>query len=170
MKHNHVLDLLQTNYTTVEVSFPSYQSSPRTYTYKVPLDAGIQVGDNCVVLVRDELKVVKIEVIHAQPSIDTSSAINYKWIVSKVDRTAYDAQREKEQQFLKLMQDMERARVRDSLAEALLRDMPEGGLARQLFDSALAAAGISLPKMPTAASVPTPERCFIGSQQPQDIR
>lgn len=63
----------------------------RVYTYKVPKDMELRVGDSVVVEVGSEYKVVTVVEVHEFPQIDyTQSSIRYKWVVSKVELAQYN--------------------------------------------------------------------------------
>lgn len=67
------------------------RSNGRVYTYKAHKNMELKVGDQVVVEVNSELKVVTVVEVHEFPQIDyTQSNTFYKWVVSKVDFGQYN--------------------------------------------------------------------------------
>ena len=65
MKHKHLLALLQSDYTTIEVTF---DQNGKRYTYKARLSEGIQEGDAVVVDSPSQgLVVVQVVAVHKVP-------------------------------------------------------------------------------------------------------
>lgn len=150
MNQNHLLALLQTGYTTLNVEFPpdtaaslnSRIGARRLYTYKVLTEDGVKVGDTVVVdTPRDGLKLGLVVEVHKSPQINVSATFNYKWIVQKVDTSRYDVAVQKEDEFLETMQEVERAHQRALLLEKFRNHLPEGSEARLLFDTATQKVG-----------------------------
>lgn len=143
MKHRHLIALLQEGYTTIEVIFN--EGDTRTYTYKARLDAGVEVGSHVIVDSPSKgLVVVEVVAVHKVAKIDLDAPWTYKWIVQKVDRTQYDEQLAKEEQFGEAMLEIERVRQRDLLLDKFLGYMAEGTEARALFTEAVKGIGASV--------------------------
>lgn len=127
MKNHHIVSLLQTGYTTVQIVFaaaternqePRWETH-RNYTYKAKLSAGISVDDLVVVHAPFGFKIVKVVAVHDFPQIDTDVDFEYKWIVQKLDTTEYEATVEAETQFKRSLQDIERRKQAQSVVESL---------------------------------------------------
>lgn len=113
----HLITLLQEGYTTCKAKFAV---GGKDYTYKLPLDMGVNVGDHVVVEVNGEYKVVLISTIHPEPEIDIRAPYALKWVVSKVDTTRYQDQMAREQQALEHLQKQERATAKKRAIEQLM--------------------------------------------------
>jgi hypothetical protein len=85
MKTRHLVSLLQDGYTTVKISFAKGSS---LYTYKTHLT--LAIGDYVVVDKRGGFSVGQVIIVDEHPTIDTDADFDYKWIVQKVDTTAYE--------------------------------------------------------------------------------
>jgi hypothetical protein len=98
---NHVLTLLQLNYTTCAIEF---KPGGKKYTYKVSSDlaARLKPGDQVVVPACVAEAVVTVREIHAEPDIDVSAPYNFKWVICRVEREAYDDQVKREADALAL--------------------------------------------------------------------
>lgn len=107
----------------------------KTYTYKVPLDANIQDGD-FVVVYRDTtgLNIGMVTRVDAAPQIDVDANYDYKWIVQRIDREAYQARVDAERVFADAMLNVERARQQEAMIRGFHENLPEGSEARRLFD------------------------------------
>jgi len=135
MQTKHIVSLLQENYTTIEVQFRETQQ--KTYRYKALKECNIEVDDYVVVNVRDELKIVRVNEVHEYPKIDVDSSIDYKWIVQKIDTSAYDQQVENEEKFLLAMQDVERAKQKDEIKEHFVGLLGDNTEAVKLLEQAV---------------------------------
>jgi hypothetical protein len=131
----HLFALLQTGYTTVAVVFDGDQAAFRTYTYKVPkgLADTLVKGDLLVVPARNEFKLVKVHEVHAEPEIDVTKPLALKWIVQKVDMTAYLDQTEREAQAVLKVQKAERAQAQQKALETLLGSVEDREALLQLI-------------------------------------
>ena len=155
MKQRHLLALLQENYTTIEVRFPKdghypdddpepWDNRPRnsrdlgkTYTYKIWLTTGIDVGDKVVVdSTKKGLLVAQVVEVHAAPKIDIDASFTYKWVIQKVDTTQYESQLAKDANFDAVMLEVERTRQREMLLGQFRDGLPEHSAARKLFEKA----------------------------------
>ena len=81
------------NFKFIGVNFTSFYDdhtkalkTGKTYYYKTTED--FEIGDNAVVSVNDELKIVRVVVLDCILNLDTN--INYKWVVSKVDKDEFN--------------------------------------------------------------------------------
>ena len=145
MNQKHLLALLQSGYTTIEVVFNdsmqdrlgSGRTNTKAYTYKARLDDDIEVGDHVVVDSPSKgLTVVEVTAVHKTAKIDLDAPFTYKWIVQKVDRTRYDETKAKEDEFLETMMEVERVHERELLLAKFKDHLPEGSEARKLFENA----------------------------------
>ena len=141
MKQHHLISLLQANYVTVQVKFvrpafaPTVPSSNKLYTYKTSLP--VVEGDFAVVEVKNELTIVKVMKVDTVPQIDVDADYSYKWLVQRVDRTAYDNTLAVEQNFEKAITAAEREHQRAILKEKLSTHLAVGSEARRMFDNAV---------------------------------
>lgn len=137
MNQKHLLALLQSGYTTIEVVFNDNGVKSKTYTYKARLEDNIQVGDRVVVDSPSKgMTVVEVTAVHKTAKIDLDAPFTYKWIVQKIDRAAYDETQAKEAEFLETMMEVERVHQRELLLGKFKDHLPEGSEARKMFESA----------------------------------
>lgn len=137
-------NLLDTTYITVAVRFfnedeCAHRETGKTYNYKAPRTAGIEVGDLLVVPATQTLRIVKVAEVHAEPQFN--GLPNLKWIVQKVDRTEYDANLERERKFRDALQEVERVRKRDELIHTLTTTAAGSEAAKTLLGEALTMIG-----------------------------
>lgn len=143
MKNRHLIALLQEGYSTIEVIFNA--GDTRTYTYKAWNKDKVEVGSQVIVDSPSKgLVVVEVVAVHLSPKIDLDAPWTYKWIVQKVDRTAYDEQLEREAQFETAMLEVERVRQRELLLDQFRNAFPEGSMARAVFNDAVKGIGASV--------------------------
>jgi len=100
----NTIDLLlaqNKNFKFIGVNFTTFYSDStkplkagKTYYYKTTED--FEIGDDAVVDVHGELKIVRITELDCMLDINTN--IKYKWIVSKVDKTEYERCQEVEKE------------------------------------------------------------------------
>ena len=128
MKFHHMISLLQTNYTTVKVQFLNGRggASEKNYTYKVPLDANVQVEDYVVVDTSNTgyalAQVVKVD---ESPDINLDAPYPYSWIIQKIELAAYYERCEREQRINKQLFKLEQRKQQTNLVEqfrAMLRE------------------------------------------------
>lgn len=142
MKQRHLISLLQNDYVTVKVVFqrPDYApitgSTNKRYTYKARLP--IAKDDIAVVEVSSRLAIVKVVEVNDVPQIDVDADYDYKWLVQRIDRTAYDNTVAVEKKFTEAMMAAEKAHQRLLLAQKFTDHLPIGSEARTLFDAAVA--------------------------------
>lgn len=100
--------------------------SDKTYVYKVRNDLELKVGDNVVVAVGNELKVVRVFEVHTkdEEEIDYESSIEYKWTLGKVDTASHLEQIEKDK---KGKAELKKLLVRRAREQALLEITKELG-------------------------------------------
>ncbi len=145
MKSRHLLALLQTGFTTIQVEFVEGEVKLNTeqryikkqYTYKARLDDNLVVDDYAVVMSPTRgLALVQVKQVDKVPKIDVDAPWTYKWIVQKVDLASYNAILAQEQQFEEAMLEVERTQQREALLKQYTEGFPEGSQARQLFENA----------------------------------
>lgn len=100
----NTIDLLlaqNKDFKFVGVNFTSFYNdhsqalkTGKTYHYKTTED--FEIGDNAVVDVQGELKIVRV--VELDCLLSLSDNISYKWIVSKVDKTEYSRCQEVEKE------------------------------------------------------------------------
>lgn len=160
VNHNHILSLLQTGFTTIQITFDveevidsqrpdqafpnrTRRRQPQTYTYKALLSDNLRVGDAVIVdSPHDGLKIVYVTQVDETPQIDLSAPFPYKWIVQKVDLTRYNDLFEQEKSFRNALVEVERARQRETVLEGFKSHLPENSEARKLFDETIAKAKV----------------------------
>lgn len=79
-----MISLINGKFTTTQVLF---DNGGKRYTYKT--DIPLEVGDQVVVEVRHELKIVRVVHVDETPRLDANAPWEYRWIVSKVDYEGY---------------------------------------------------------------------------------
>ena len=119
----HLIALLQQGYTTVSVKFfgsTEGSLSQQIYTYKAPVSAKLAEGDLVVVPARKGFATAKVHEVHESPQIDVKEPLALRWIVQKVDTTAYDDQTAREEQAIKMLEQAERKQAQEEALKALL--------------------------------------------------
>lgn len=116
----HLLALLQHGYTTVDVCFP--ENPGQRYTYKIPskMAEGLKPKDYLVVPARSDFKLVQVAEVHPTPRIDVKKPLALKWVVQRVDFTAYNDQTSREAEAIEKLQVAERAAAQKKALEVLL--------------------------------------------------
>lgn len=137
---NHLVSLLQEGYTTVGVVFGNVfdgQATSRVYTYKSHVEC-IE-GDLVIVPPSVNTKLPSIATVvrvDDEPDLNFESGIEYKWLIARVDTSAYDKIVENEKKMVKVLRDGERAKQRRALLDAYQLELPADGEARKIFDQA----------------------------------
>ena len=138
MKFHHLISLLQTNYTTVKVKFPNGRggTSDKDYTYKVPLDAKVQVEDYVVVDTSTTgYAIAQVVKVDESPDINLDAPYQYSWIIQKVELAAYYERREREQRINKQLFKLEQRKQQKNLVEQFRSMLREADLTE--FESAI---------------------------------
>ena len=122
----------------------------QTYSYKVPKDMKLEVGDIVVVPSRDHIAFARVEVVDTMPSLDFSSGDVYKWVIQRVDFTAYNELIKAEAEFSRRMVEVQRMKkqqemVRTMRDQFLSESDPETA---RLFGEALKSIGAQVPAAP----------------------
>jgi len=181
VKQKHLYSLLDATFTTINVVFQrdenkaaeasvklrqrfnddTLSADRRTFVYKAPLAMGVEAGDFCVINTQNGLSVVKVDSVDATPQIDTDADFDYKWIVQKINLTAYDARVKRESAFTDMLRDVERVRQRETLVNDMREHLPAGSEARAMFDRATmqltgstSASPLTEPAAPPVAQTP----------------
>jgi hypothetical protein len=119
----HLIALLQKNYTTVQVNF---SAGSVHYTYKVPsaIAATLAKDDLVVVPVQQaqilNFKIAYVQKVDAEPQIDVGKPLALAWIVQKVDRAVYDDQTAREAQAIKSVETAQRRQAQEEALQVLL--------------------------------------------------
>lgn len=122
---NHTLDIFLVNDTVRAVRGiydPSdHEKSSRTYLFKT-FDQTLKVDDLVVVPTdtRHGMTVFKIKEVDVD--VDFDSDIEYKWVVGKVDKGAYEAVLAQETKIVAVIRSAEKTKKRDELRKALALD------------------------------------------------
>jgi hypothetical protein len=162
MKQQHVISLLQANYTTVIVNFlfnrdgtPTKRETATKYTYKVSNKVLLEPDDYCVVIAPSGIpQIVRVVSVDAKPKLDLDADFSYKWIVQKVDMTAYNEQLAAEESFREVLNDIERENQREILLKEFTNRMPEGSATRLKFENAVQQFTLQAPQVNQAPSGP----------------
>lgn len=131
MQHKHLVTLLQKNFRTVGVEFPTTPNKP--YTYKTDID--LAVDDLVVVCVNGKYSIAKVVRVDVRPRIDYDAPFEYKWIVQKVESKAYEARVAHEEQIREELDEVEHMHQRQVALEKILGTLPEGSEARKAFEA-----------------------------------
>lgn len=115
----------------------SLNGPEKAYTYKAKVTDKIQVNDRVILDAPSGLTIGTVVEVHPEPKIDLNADFTYKWIVGKVDLAGYRELLDKEDKFMQLVTEAERARQRENLIEQFKTTLPASGEARSLFDQAL---------------------------------
>jgi len=121
-------------------AMPEQTYHGKAYTYKVARDVEVKV-DDFVVVYSDArgLVIARVVEVHETPQIDVDASFDYKWIVQRIDREAYQRRVDAERVFSDSMLQVERVRQRESMLRGFHENLPEGSEARRLFDSTIQA-------------------------------
>ena len=114
MKLQHLISLLQSNYYTAKFR---YLNGSKPYTFKVPNDISLEVGDNCVVVCSLGFTVVRVLSIDEAPDIDIDADFQYLWIVQKIDPSAYYERAERETRIRRQLTELEKRKQQRSIFE-----------------------------------------------------
>jgi hypothetical protein len=121
MNKHYITSLFDEGLKTIGVKFGGIG---KVYTYKTR--DNFALGDHAVVdTPGNGLQIVEVFRVDEEPELDPDSVIDYKWIVCKVDLSAYHEQNEKDQLFLKQIAALQRKRHREQAKNALFEIMPE---------------------------------------------
>jgi len=129
---NHLITLLQRDYTTVDVVFTE-NSDGKHYTYKIHNSMLTNVGVDTLVVVpvytNGNFKVAKVVYVHDEPEIDIRAPYALKWVASVVDLTAFNDQVRREEEAVALLKKKERHKAQ----EAALAELLEGTSREELL-------------------------------------
>jgi hypothetical protein len=134
MKTDKLLDLLQTDYTTAHVCF---QNSSQVRVYKVKKSWGVKQGDQLIVDTSRGTVIVGVGKVDENPIIDVEARFEYKWSIGKVDRTEYDAQQVKDEEFRAAMKNVELLSKQEELLTNFRKALPDGTEGRAAFEIAI---------------------------------
>lgn len=96
MNPHYLQTIMDETIKTVGVRFDKSVHA-KTYTYKTRLD--LEPGDDVLVCVSGEFKIVYVVEVHDVPNIDEHSRADYKWIVQKLDMSAYQDMLDEDEEF-----------------------------------------------------------------------
>lgn len=158
-------EFFRTDYYTINVIFEADESTvqrarnPSTrYTYKVPQDIKLQIGDRVVVMPQPGvLKSPIVVEVHENPQIEEDTGFNFKWIVGKYDDmvAGYKENVERDQRLKKAVAKLEQKLEQISLRKQLALAMEELGEADKqeltaLFGTELLPKPLARPVFPAA--------------------
>lgn len=136
-------EFFRTDFYTVQVIFvdnvyPSPKppgESKKRYTYKVPKNLKVEIGDSLLVCKHEvsevaALNVVQVVSINLEPEIDGDAPFNYKWVVDRLDSVLvkYNENIGKDNRLKKAVAKLENALQRVSLRkqlEAAFQEIPD---------------------------------------------
>lgn len=119
MNYSALAAILHEGVTAVKVKF---SGTAQLYTYKTTLT--LEVGDQ-VVVPGYKVPYAVAEVKEIDQLVDHESDINYKWIVDKVDLTAYEKTLELEDTMVEQVKLAERKKKRSELAATVKEFLPD---------------------------------------------
>lgn len=120
MQYN-IAAILRKDAFTVQAVFPG---SDNRYTY-VTNDKSLKVNDFAVVIVPNgAMKIVKIVEIDKGCVFPRELDTDYKWLVSKIDMTAYEENKRINDELVQVVEDARREHFRRQVTEKLLNDLP----------------------------------------------
>lgn len=122
MRQNHIVSMLQSGYTTVNVTYQLQaefiEGVTKSYTFKTFL--ALIEGD--IVVVPNDQKgfsLVKVIEVHKEPQIDLDATYDYKWIIDRVDFTTYDMVLTKEKESTEQLRKAQQYNKRKEVLEGL---------------------------------------------------
>ena len=116
------------NFKFVSAIFAPY-TGENTYTYKTMLD--LAVDDFVVVDTPSRgFQVVQVRELLSPMEVDFDVDFNYKWIVQKVDTTAYDEARAREKEILQLVNKSKNTRALKQARKDILDNVDEETVAK----------------------------------------
>lgn len=126
------------------------QPAVQTYSYKVPKDIKLEVGDIVVVPANDTISFARVEVVDELPSLDFSQDITYKWIISRVDFAQYNELVKAEVEFARKMEAVQRMRVQQEAISTMRAQLLSNAdpVSAALFADALKSIGAVVPEAP----------------------
>lgn len=118
-KMENIAALLRDDMTTLSAKF--HPNSGKTYTFKVTRDLAdiTRPGDQILVYARDEIQVVHVHEVHAQPQIDPDAEFVYQWAFQLVDSYVLDELHDEDRLLVDELNAHRREQVRDSALAAL---------------------------------------------------
>lgn len=116
MQVENLLSMLDDCYT---IQARYNQGDTKTYTYKVPKQLELEVGDKVIVnSPRNGFTVVTVAAIGNAEDMDLEAAFQYKWIAGRVDTEAYFAQVEADREKTAIVKELQRkAKLRAKIKE-----------------------------------------------------
>lgn len=120
-----------------QAPMPSQYDVSRLHTYKALMSDNVKVGDTVAVIVGKEMLLVSVAEVHDLPQIDLDADFDYKWIVQKIDTTAYDKMAENEKQFQLAMVEVERAKQREKVKQEMEQLLIDSPIAKNIFEGAV---------------------------------
>ncbi len=175
VKPQHLLSLLQTDFTTIQVRFNAddmpgdialgaartnrgsgvtTMPEPKLYTYKIR--GKVAPGDTVVVESPfSGLTCVTVVSVDETPRLDLTASFTYKWVVQRVDKTEYLANLDKEEAFTLQIEGAQREMQRHALLTQYAQAFPEGTPARAAFDEAVRTMNPAVADQMKAAALPS---------------
>ena len=119
--------------------------TPARTIYKT-LDPTIAKDDLLLIPTDTRYKMSVVKVVEVDVEVDYDSPVEIKWVISKVDRSDYEANRAMEFQMGDVIRSAEKRRKREELQASILKDNPEfAALAQKLAPPALPPGTIETP-------------------------
>lgn len=148
-KGNMLLLFQEGQFTTAKFQYPQTRNMAdyggQLYTFIVPIDVKLVVGDICAVYgVDGEIKLVKCASVDELPDVEYKGKITYQWIVQKIDIEAFNKRNEERKAFSQLIDRVERVRQREELIRDAAKNLPVDGESRALFEQFAGSYGMNL--------------------------
>lgn len=146
---NYPVHLLQEKFITVGAVFENdltvehllkseipLENHQFAYTFKAEADIDLKVGDFALVHANEEAKIVRVVEIHNTPQLDSQAKFKYKWIIQKLDFSAYRKRLEEEQLISALLNRLDfleqQQALQQRIAQAKLQDLETAEFAEKL--------------------------------------
>ncbi len=143
MQMNHLLSLLQKNYTTVQVIFQGDEN--KQYTFKMRKNDYPEIN-KYVVVPSDKpgkFAVAKVVAVDAEPQINLDSNIRYKWIVTPVYAGEHDKQVAREEEFIKLIEKVSKKKEETRLIKEFKEFLPQDEESQALVEEGVKLLSLS---------------------------
>lgn len=99
------------------------QYSDKTYMYVTDIP-NLQEYDDVIVIVMGVPKVVRIVEIHKEVCIEPNESLEYKWIVQRVDYSAFNANIKRNEEIKKTCHEAYKRNARNSFAKMIMAELP----------------------------------------------
>lgn len=94
---------------------------------------GLAVGDLALVHAQNRLAIVGIKAVHEVPKINPKANFEYKWVIQKVDLTAFKHHREQDEAHRQLIDRLAFVEQQQALTERLEKAAQKDSLLKELY-------------------------------------